>query len=176
MSQVKPSQVVSLGLVNGRNIWINNLAKSVETVQQAVALLGSDRVFVAPSCSMLHSPHSLEAEVKMDSTLKAWMAFAVQKLDELVTIAKAVSNDKSTVQAKLDANAAAIASRATSPLIHDPNVKSEMAAVTADHLKRRSPFSTRNIVQQERLQLPNPMVLDVSSPQLFSVMSLAPKP
>ncbi|KAJ8323769.1 methionine-synthesizing 5- methyltetrahydropteroyltriglutamate--homocysteine methyltransferase [Batrachochytrium dendrobatidis] len=144
---------VSVGVVNGRNIWMNDLAKSIATVKKAVAAVGAARVLVAPSCSMLHSPHSLESEKKMNPTIKAWMSFAVQKLHELQIIAKAVS-DPSSVAAELAANKAAIEDRKVSPLIHDPKVQEELKNLSPAMFKRQHEFAVREAVQKTKLNLP----------------------
>jgi len=144
---------VSVGVVNGRNVWKANLASCIETVKKAVAALGADRVIVAPSCSLLHTPHSLASEKKMDANIKSWMSFAAEKLVELDTITKAV-NAPGSVDAVLAENAACVETRKTSPLIHDPAVKAEMSAITPNMFKRQSVFEVREAKQQAKLGLP----------------------
>ncbi|KAH6576045.1 hypothetical protein BASA50_005632 [Batrachochytrium salamandrivorans] len=144
---------ISVGVVNGRNIWKNDLAQSVVTVQKAVAAVGAARVLVAPSCSMLHSPHSLESEQKMDPTIKNWMSFAVQKLHEVQVIVKAVQ-DPSSVAAEMAANKAAIDDRKVSPLIHDPKVQEELKSLSPEMFRRQHEFATREVVQKAKLNLP----------------------
>ena len=153
LARLPKNLLLSVGVVNGRNIWKNNLAASVETVKKAVAALGSDRVIVAPSCSLLHSPHTLATEVKMNPTIKSWMAFAVEKLNEIFVISKAVVLP-SAVEVQLAENAACVASRQTSPLVHNPAVKAEVAAITPDMFKRQAPYETRIAAQQTKLNLP----------------------
>jgi 5-methyltetrahydropteroyltriglutamate--homocysteine methyltransferase len=147
------SLIVSVGVVNGRNIWKANLADAIERVKKAISVVGADRVIVAPSCSLLHTPHSLASEVKMDSQIKSWMAFSVEKLKEISTIVKAITAPGS-VDAELAENAACAETRKTSPLIHNPVVKAEMAAITADMFKRANPFEVRQVKQQAKLNLP----------------------
>ncbi|TPX57529.1 5-methyltetrahydropteroyltriglutamate---homocysteine S-methyltransferase [Powellomyces hirtus] len=149
------SIVLSLGVINGRNIWKADLDAGIATVHRAVGVIGSDKVLVAPSCSMLHSPHSLDAEIKMDEQIRDWLSFAVQKLDEIVVIAKAVDQGEESVKAALTANRASMQARRTSPLIHDAKVQAEMKAVTEDMFKRKSPFPTRSAAQQAKLNLPS---------------------
>ena len=144
---------VSVGVVSGRNVWKANLASCIETVKKAVAALGADRVIVAPSCSLLHTPHSLASEKKMDANIKSWMSFAAEKLVELDTITKAV-NAPGSVDAVLAENAACVETRKTSPLIHDPAVKAEMSAITPNMFKRQSVFEVREAKQQTKLGLP----------------------
>ncbi|KAI8904076.1 cobalamin-independent synthase [Gorgonomyces haynaldii] len=153
LAKVPAGLTLSLGVVNGRNVWKNNLAASIATVKKAVAVLGQDRVIVAPSCSLLHSPHTLATEAKMDPTIKNWMSFAVEKVHEIVTISKAIV-DPSSVQAELTANAAAIESRRTSTLVHNPEVKAEVAAINPSMFKRQAPYAERIKAQQAKLNLP----------------------
>lgn len=144
---------VSVGVVNGRNVWKANLASAIETVKKAVAVLGAERVIVAPSCSLLHSPHSLASEKKMDANIKSWMSFASEKLVEIATITKAI-NAPGSVDAALAENAVCVETRKTSPLIHDPAVKAEMKAITPEMFKRQSVFEVRAVKQQKKLNLP----------------------
>ncbi|KAJ3358270.1 methionine-synthesizing 5- methyltetrahydropteroyltriglutamate--homocysteine methyltransferase [Kappamyces sp. JEL0680] len=144
---------LSVGVVNGRNVWKVNLAGAIATVKKAVAALGADRVIVAPSCSLLHTPHSLASEKKMDANIKSWMSFAVEKLSEIDTIVKAI-NAPGSVDAALSENAACVETRKTSPLIHNPAVQAEMKAITPAMFKRQSAFEVRAAKQQAKLNLP----------------------
>src|SRR5690606_12952025 len=76
-------KILSLGVVDGRNIWRNDLNASLALIEKATAKLGKDRVFIAPSCSLLHTPVDLARETGLDAELKNWMAFATQKLSEI---------------------------------------------------------------------------------------------
>ncbi|KAI8329517.1 5-methyltetrahydropteroyltriglutamate-homocysteine S-methyltransferase [Chlamydoabsidia padenii] len=148
-------QILSVGVVDGRNIWINNLAKSVALVQKAVAALGQDRVFVAPSCSLAHSPFSTSFEVKIkekNPELFSWLSFSVEKCAEIVTIAKAVNGQD--VKAELAANAAAVDTRRTSPQTVNPQVRDRVAKIPTEAWKRPSPFATRREAQVKKLKLP----------------------
>lgn len=109
------------GVVDGRNIWANDLAASVAVVEELQAKLGKDNVVVSTSCSLLHSAVDLKNETKLDSELKSWMAFAAQKLLEVVAVAKAVSGQKD--EAFFAANASAQESRRNSPRVHNKAVK-----------------------------------------------------
>ena len=146
------NKLVSVGVVEGRNIWKVDYTVAIKKVEQAIAVLGSDRVIVAPSCSLLHSPHSLGREAKMDSNIKSWMSFAVEKINEIATIVKAVKGEN--VKEELAANAACIAARKSSPLVHNPKVKDEMKSISPAMFKRLSPFAVREQKQQEKLNLP----------------------
>lgn len=145
-------KVISLGLIDGRNVWRADLATALSRAKAAVAAHGTDRIQIAPSCSLLHVPLDLDAETELDDELKGWLAFAVQKLAEVATLAQAAR--RGDVAAALAANADAVASRKASRRIHDPAVKSRAAAVGADDLRRASPYPARAELQAARLNLP----------------------
>lgn len=145
---------LSVGVVDGRNIWINNLNNSLQAVEKAVKALGSDRVIVAPSCSLLHSPVDLGLEDKLDTELKSWMSFAKQKLSEVAVLTKAAGGDKASVATAFEANAAAIHSRSTSPRIHNQDVKKRAASVTDAMLNRQHPYAERAEIQRAAFNLP----------------------
>jgi 5-methyltetrahydropteroyltriglutamate--homocysteine methyltransferase len=152
LAKFPDTKILSLGLIDGRNIWKNNLRVSLEQAESAVDALGSDRVWVAPSCSLLHSPIDLNLETRMDAQLKSWMAFSKQKLDEIVTLASILNgNDVGTALTDSDAVAK---DRGTSARIHDPAVKSRMATLTPEMFARVSPFINRRPLQQASLGLP----------------------
>ncbi|NMZ69059.1 methionine synthase (B12-independent) [Pseudomonas peli] len=147
-------KVLSLGVVNGRNVWRADLQAVLETLQQAQERLG-ERLWVAPSCSLLHSPVDLSREDKLDDELKSWLAFAVQKCEEVALLTTALNNPQDAqVQAALAASRAVQACRAQSPRIHKPAVQASLAAITAADSQRQSPFVTRIEQQRARLQLP----------------------
>ncbi|KAI8336686.1 5-methyltetrahydropteroyltriglutamate-homocysteine S-methyltransferase [Chlamydoabsidia padenii] len=149
------NQVLSMGVVDGRNIWINDLENSIALVQKAVAALGQDRVFVSPSCSLAHSPYSTSFEVKIkekNPELYSWLSFSVEKCAEVVTIAQAVNGQD--VKAELESNAAAIKTRRTSPQTTNPAVRDRVAKIPAEAWKRSSPFATRREAQVKKLKLP----------------------
>ncbi|MAZ75952.1 MAG: 5-methyltetrahydropteroyltriglutamate--homocysteine S-methyltransferase [Micavibrio sp.] len=143
-----------LGLVDGRNIWRNDLSASLEKLEKAIAALGADNVQVCSSCSLLHSPFTLENENTLDSELKSWMAFAVQKLDEIATLAKGANEGRDAIADKLADSDAAQASRKSSARIHNKAVQDRLAAATPEMAQRKSPFSTRAQIQREKLGLP----------------------
>ncbi|RCI03642.1 methionine-synthesizing 5- methyltetrahydropteroyltriglutamate--homocysteine methyltransferase, partial [Rhizopus stolonifer] len=151
------SQVLSLGLVDGRNIWINNLAKSIELAQKTVSALGKDRVFIAPSCSLAHSPYSTTFEKKIaekNPELLSWLAFSVEKTKEIATIASALNNGPESVKEVLATNAAAIESRRTSSQTTNPAVRDRAAKVPAEAWKRPDEFKVRREAQVKKLNLP----------------------
>ncbi len=146
--------ILSLGVVDGRNIWINNLDNSLQAVEKAVKVLGSDRVVVAPSCSLLHSPVDLDLEDKLDAELKSWLSFAKQKLAEVAAIAAAANGNKAEVEQVFAKNREAVRSRETSPRIHNQEVKKRAAAVTGAMLNRNQPYNERAKVQRAAFNLP----------------------
>lgn len=153
LPKIQGDKILSLGLIDGRNIWKNDLRASLEQAKLAVDMLGTHRVWIAPSCSLLHSPIDLAFETRMDAQLKSWMAFAKQKLDEVVNLTRlANGEDAGNALAESDA---VVNDRKTSPRIHDPAVKSRMAALTSDMFERTSPFIDRRPVQQKSLGLPS---------------------
>ncbi len=151
---VKPNQSLSLGLVDGRNIWINNFENSINIAKKAVESLGKDRVIIAPSCSLIHTPTDLASEEKLDAELKSWLSFATQKLSELAVIAKAADAEESKVSAEIAANKKAIEARKTSPRIHNQEVKKRVAAITDSLMNRKSGYSQRKEIQAHHISLP----------------------
>ncbi|KAJ5647159.1 cobalamin-independent methionine synthase [Penicillium lividum] len=149
-----PKQTLSAGVVDGRNIWKTNFKNAIEKVEAAIQKLGKDRVIVATSSSLLHVPHTLESEKGLDAEVRDWFSFAVQKLSEVVVIAKAVTEGPAAVSAELEANAKSMQSRATSKRTNDPAVKARQAAVTAEMHNRLSAFPTRIAAQTEHIKLP----------------------
>lgn len=147
-------KVLSLGLVNGRNVWRCDLDKALEVLRHAHERLG-ERLWVAPSCSLLHSPVDLTREDQLDAELKSWLAFAVQKCREVAVLGRALeAPDDAAVQAALEASRAVQAARAASTRIHKPEVQARLAAIRPRHAQRQSPFAERIGKQRERLQLP----------------------
>lgn len=149
-----PKQIISLGVVDGRNIWKTNLKRAIETVENAIQKLGKERVIVASSSSLLHTPHTISSEKKLDVEVKDWFSFAVEKATELVIIAKAVTHGPSSVREQLESNAKSIEARATSKRTNDAKVKERQANITNDLYNRKSPFPIRISQQQQKLNLP----------------------
>ena len=147
-------KVLSLGLVNGRNVWATDLEKAVSVLQDAAERLG-DRLWVAPSCSLLHSPVDLAREDQLDAELKSWLAFAVQKCEEVAVLAKAVNQPGAAdVVAALERSRAIQANRATSPRIHKAAVQARLAAIKPADSQRQSGFEQRIAKQRAGLDLP----------------------
>jgi len=152
LKHVKPNQLLSCGVIDGRNIWKTNYATALDKLNKAVKALGAERVLVAPSCSLLHTPVDLAAEAGLDDEIKQWLAFATQKLDEVAVLTKALNG--SDVKAELDANAKAMQTRATSKRIHNDDVKKRAASVSSDMMNRKSAFDKRIVAQNDDLKLP----------------------
>ncbi|MGH6635502.1 MAG: 5-methyltetrahydropteroyltriglutamate--homocysteine S-methyltransferase, partial [Gammaproteobacteria bacterium] len=149
---------LSLGVVDGRNLWKNNFSRSLELIAQAIENIGPQRVMVAPSCSLLHVPYDLMLETDeamLPGEVKSWLAFARQKLNEVKTIARLASPDTHARYAKqLVENMVAIESRRTSKLIHKQEIKARIEAITPADLQRASPFPERQRKQRDALKLP----------------------
>lgn len=146
-------KVLSVGVINGRNIWKTDLTAVLDWIEPIAAKLG-DRLWIAPSCSLLHVPVDLESEEKLDSEVKAWLAFALQKLQELQLLGKALRDGRDAVKADLAENLAALTARRNSPRVNNPAVKEAVAAITPDLGKRQSPYAERAAKQKAVLQLP----------------------
>jgi 5-methyltetrahydropteroyltriglutamate--homocysteine methyltransferase len=140
-------RVLSLGVVDGRNVWKTDLAAALARLERASARLGVDRVWVAPSCSLLHVPVDLDLERKLGPELTAWLSFAKQKLAEVVTLTRALREGRGAVAAALEANARALASRRASSWIHAPAVQRRAAGVAERDLRRASPYGKRRPTQ-----------------------------
>jgi 5-methyltetrahydropteroyltriglutamate--homocysteine methyltransferase len=149
-----PKQILSAGVVDGRNIWKTNFKKAIEVVETAVQKLGKDRVIVATSSSLLHTPHTLDSEKTLPEEVKDWFSFASQKAVEVATIAKAVTEGPAAVREQLEANAKSMQARASSARTNDQKVKDRQSKITKEMHNRQSPFDTRYAQQKEHLSLP----------------------
>ena len=146
--------VLSLGVIDGRNIWRANLPDILDRLEPVAAKRGADQIQIAPSCSLLHVPIDLEQETDLDPELKAWLAFSVQKMDELATLGAALARGRDAVKDALAASMAAAAARRASPKVRDPAVTERMATVTPALGKRGSAFAERAEIQHARFKLP----------------------
>jgi len=149
-----PNTILSAGVVDGRNIWKTNFQRAIATVETAVQKLGKDRVIVATSSSLLHTPHTLASEKKLDAEIADWFSFASEKAVEVAVIAKAVTEGPASVRELLEANAASMKARATSSRTNDPEVKDRQSKITAADYSRKSEFPARIAQQQKKLNLP----------------------
>lgn len=146
-------KVLSLGVINGRNIWKTDLTAVLDWVEPIAKQLG-DRLWIAPSCSLLHVPVDLDSEQKLDADVKSWLAFALQKLGELRVLGKALSQGREAVKAELAENLAALTARRNSPRVNNPAVKAAVARISAELGKRKSVYAQRASKQAEFLKLP----------------------
>jgi 5-methyltetrahydropteroyltriglutamate--homocysteine methyltransferase len=167
---------LSLGVVDGRNIWKNDFKKSLDLIKKATASLGKDRIMIAPSCSLIHSPCDLDLETN-DNTLtpeiKQWLAFAKQKIEE-VTLLKSFALNETEAETSLGfiENTVANENRKTSKLIHNPAVKTRVSSITANDSKRQNTFAVRRKKQIDVLNLPLfPTTTIGSFPQTTEVRS-----
>ncbi|MFI9600192.1 5-methyltetrahydropteroyltriglutamate--homocysteine S-methyltransferase [Streptomyces sp. NPDC052043] len=140
------------GVVNGRNIWVNDLEKSLATLGTLLGL--ADRVDVSASCSLLHVPLDAAVEHDIEPQIRRWLAFARQKTAEIVTLAGGLTHGTDAIAAELAANRADLASRAHSPITHDPRVRARAAAVTDADARRSQPYAERAAAQRAHLGLP----------------------
>lgn len=153
VQQLPADKVLSLGVINGRNIWKTDLHATLAWLEPIHRLL-QDRLWIAPSCSLLHVPVDLGSEQKLDPEIKSWLSFALQKLDELQILAKALNHGRSSVQEALVANHAAVEKRRTSPRVHNPAVKTALAKITPTLGKRIGTYVQRAAKQSALLKLP----------------------
>ncbi|MFJ4915562.1 5-methyltetrahydropteroyltriglutamate--homocysteine S-methyltransferase [Streptomyces sp. NPDC088726] len=147
-----PGKRLVAGVVDGRNIWINDYEKSLATLATLLGL--ADRVDVAASCSLLHVPLDTAPERDIDPQILRWLAFAGQKTAEIVTLAKGLARGTGTITAEIAANRADLASRANSPITRDPAVRARTAAITDADGRRSQPYPERAAAQRAHLGLP----------------------
>lgn len=150
LSLIPDTLQLSLGVVDGRNVWKNDYKKSLALIKRAIRKLGPERLFLAPSCSLLHSPIDLERETGIDPEIRAWMSFAKQKLQEVNELSEIVEGNR----ALLENNSKAIQSRKTSRKVHKQAVKERVESITPTDTERKSSFPARQELQRKRLNLP----------------------
>ena len=146
-------KVLSLGIIDGRNVWRADLTQALSVLKQAQSVLG-ERLWVAPSCSLLHCPVNLELESRLEGEIKNWLAFAVQKLSEVSTLGRGLNQGKDAIREKLDASNKARQERRESPRIHNPLMQERLQRLTQQDSGRTSPFAVRQTLQRKRFQLP----------------------
>ncbi len=161
---------LSLGVIDGRNVWRTDLPKLLDRLEPVLAQRPELEVEIAPSCSLLHVPIDLDLETGLDAGVKEWLAFSVQKMGELATLGKALGDGRGAVADELAASAKAAADRAASVRVNDPAVRARVAAVDAGMRRRASPFAERIALQHARLRLPKfPTTTIGSFPQTAEV-------
>ena len=153
LNVLPPHKVLSLGVISGRNVWKTDLAAVLDWLEPLAARLG-ERLWIAPSCSLLHVPVDLAIEDGLDADVKSWLAFAVQKLDELQVLATALRAGRDAVGDALAANRSAIEARRRSTRVNDPAVKAAVDGIDARLGRRDAPYPERAARQADRLRLP----------------------
>lgn len=161
LSKFDKPLVLSLGIVNGRNIWINDLQRSIKLLQSFVEKPNVKNVVVAPSCSLLHSPIDLSLENKIDDEIKSWMSFATNKIDEVAVIKNVLnhtenqkSEDVKSEYWMIDTNTKAIQNRSQSPKVNNPVVQDRVKNISSDIKNRESAYPQRAKIQKDALNLP----------------------
>ncbi|WP_316752228.1 5-methyltetrahydropteroyltriglutamate--homocysteine S-methyltransferase [Pedobacter gandavensis] len=156
LAAIPASLKLSLGVVDGRNIWKNDFRASLKLIELAKEKLGVNRLIISPSCSLIHSPCDLDLETNdaiLTPEIKQWLSFAKQKVAEVITLKKLAENDPSALP-DLESNIQAHQNRKTSSLIHNPAVKQRVAGITEQDEHRSAPYALRSIAQKEALKLP----------------------
>jgi len=154
LNAIADDQVLSVGVVNGRNVWRTDLDRAFELVHKAIDALGSQRVEIAPSCSLLHSPIDLEEETKIDPRIREWLAFGVQKLQEISALTHAANDGERAVAEFFASAREAIQRRRASSLVTNDAVQRRLKSVNGEMTRRKSPYEKRIGVQREKLHLP----------------------
>jgi 5-methyltetrahydropteroyltriglutamate--homocysteine methyltransferase len=154
LRQLPQRMTLSAGVIDGRNIWRADLDRALDLVRRSATALGSDRVLVAPSCSLLHVPLDLKREAALSLEIASWLAFAEQKVNEVATLARTISGGAEASDLEFIASRRAIASRRLSDVVHDSAVQGRLKKLTAEMQRRCSPFKRRRTAQAEQLRLP----------------------
>nr|BFF38727.1 5-methyltetrahydropteroyltriglutamate--homocysteine S-methyltransferase [Tenacibaculum mesophilum] len=155
LNTLPKNRILSLGVIDGRNIWKNDFEKSLQLIKKVTDKLGSEKTFIASSCSLLHSPCDLDLEISLDTDIKQWLSFAKQKLTE-VSLLKELSENTSdeNILNAFEENKKAIANRKSSALIHHNDVKLRVDSINETDSRRKNSFSIRKEAQEKVLNLP----------------------
>lgn len=145
---------LSLGVIDGRNIWRANFDRALAQIERGVQALGSDRILIGPSSSLLHTPIDVMQETHIDDDMRAWLAFANQKIEEIVLLTRASNEGITAIDAALQANRQAFARRRSSPRIHNEEVSRRTQAILGQTVQRPHSFDERKQRQQQALKLP----------------------
>ncbi|WP_024791375.1 5-methyltetrahydropteroyltriglutamate--homocysteine S-methyltransferase [Lebetimonas sp. JS032] len=153
---VDAGKEVGIGIVNGRNVWVNDIEKSAAFVKGLTEAVEQDKIHIGSSCSLLHVPYTLKYETKMDEDIKSWISYALEKLDEIRVIDKLFRNETLSEYEKevLESNKIAIATRKTSSKIHDTIVQDRVSNLGEKDKHRNVPFVERIKLQHENLKYP----------------------
>jgi 5-methyltetrahydropteroyltriglutamate--homocysteine methyltransferase len=170
LEHARPDLALSLGVVNGRNIWRTDLRAAFGLVREVAEQRDANRLMIAPSCSLLHVPIDLAAETALPDGLHDALAFAVQKLAEVTALCKGANEGEASIAAALAASDAALAARQRHDAVHDSRVAARLAAVTPGMARRFSAFPVRRRSQHAALALPDfPTTTIGSFPQTAEV-------
>lgn len=171
LNQALPKEwLLSLGVINGRNVWRADLSSWFERLQP---LVGSRPLWIGSSCSLLHSPIDLSVESRLDEEVKSWFAFALQKCAELALLSSALNAPGAAKQAELSAYSAPIRARRQSSRVHNAQVEKRLAAITARDSERQRPYAERAQAQRARFNLPAwPTTTIGSFPQTTEIRGL----
>ena len=145
---------LSLGLLDGRNVWIADLDAALERIDAARAALGTDRLTIAPSCSLLHLPYEAARETHIEPDVRGWLAFAAERVAELRTLGAATSAEPVALDLLLDDSREHLSLRRRSARTNDPAVRARVAALEPRDYARDTPADTRRALQHERVELP----------------------
>jgi len=154
LAEVPAGLTLSLGIVDGRNVWRTEFDHALTLIERAVQAVGSERLLIGPSCSLLHVPVDLAQETQVDDDLKQWLAFAHQKIEEIVLLARATNEGIAAIAEQLEANQHAFLQRRSSPSIHHEEVARRVKGVIGQKVERKSPFAQRKEQQREKRPLP----------------------
>ena len=152
-------KVLSAGVVNGRNVWRCDLQSTLNQLKEAEERLG-DRLWIAPSCSLLHVPVDLDNETTLDPQLKSWFAFARQKCREVAVIGRALTGGQQAKEPDvinlIEQSEQVVADRQQSERVHNTRVQQRVDDLAADpHIdQRQSPYTVRAEQQHAKLQQP----------------------
>ena len=167
---------LSLGLIDGRNVWRADLDALLETVETATRALGTDRVLVGPSCSLLHVPVDLDTEPALSDEMKQWFAFATQKIEEIVALSERANGNEEATEALFAKSRQAREARAQSDWINDAAVQDRVAGIDASMTERDAPHASRRPLQRDALDLPTlPTTTIGSYPQTDDVRRMRAK-
>lgn len=154
LSLAPASLALSLGVVDGRNVWRTEFDRALALIDRAVQALGAERVLIGPSCSLLLAPIDVQQETHLDEDMRSWLAFANQKVEEISLLARAVNEGRAAIDAKLQENRRAFANRRSSLRIHNAQVDERVTAISEQMARRPHAHDVRKQRQQEQLQLP----------------------
>ncbi len=164
---------LSLGVIDGRNVWAADLDAALGVLDTAVEVLGPDRITIAPSCSLLHVPYETSREAGIDPSIRPWLAFAAEKLKELRTLADALGASPDVRAELLAPSRQVMAARRTSGHTADPDVRERVRTLNPASYQRSAPARQRHATQRARMKLPEfPTTTIGSFPQTKEIRAM----